>query len=57
MMLDDRRNLFSDDLQRFGTKILTQKFALFGILGWRERKNGALWLPAGFRTKIVLSVS
>jgi len=29
-------------------KILIQKFALFGFLGWRERKNGALWLPAGF---------
>jgi len=29
-MLDERRNLFPDDLQCFGTKILTQKFALFG---------------------------
>jgi len=33
MMLDERRNLFPDDLQWFGMKILTQKFALFGFLG------------------------
>ena len=38
-MLDKRRNLFLVDLQWFGTKILTQKFALFGFLGMEGKKN------------------
>jgi len=39
MMLDESRNLFPDDLQSFGTKILTQKFALFGFFGVEEKKK------------------
>jgi len=37
----------------FDPKILT--FWVFG--GGGKEKNEALWLPAGFRTKIVLSAS
>jgi len=36
---------------------VTQKFTFFGFLGWRERKNEALWLSAGFKTKTVLNTS
>ena len=32
LMLDERRNLLPDDLQWFGMRILTQKFALFGFM-------------------------
>jgi hypothetical protein len=38
-MLDERINLFSDDLQSFGMKILTQKFALFGFLEVEGKKK------------------
>jgi len=39
MMLDERRNLLSDDLQWFRTKILTQKFTLFGFLEVEGKKK------------------
>jgi len=49
-MLDERRNLFPDDLQLFGMKILTQKFALFGFLEVERAKEKMelCGLPVGF---------
>ena len=38
-MLDERGNLLPDDLQCFGMKILTQKFALFGFLEVEGKKK------------------
>jgi len=40
-MLDERRNLLSDDLQWFGMRILPEKFALFGIFEGGGKENGA----------------
>jgi len=38
-MLDERKNLLPDDLQLFGTKILTQKFTPFGFLEVEGKKQ------------------
>jgi len=37
-MLYEHRNLLPDDLQWFGMRILTQKFALFGFLKVEGKK-------------------
>jgi hypothetical protein len=42
LTLDERRNLFPDDLQWFGMKILTQKIVLFGFLEVEGKKNSAV---------------
>jgi len=38
LIFDERRNLLPDDLQWFGMRILTQKFALFGFLKVKGKK-------------------
>jgi len=52
-MLDERRNLLLDDLQRFGMRILTQKFALFGFLKVEGKKMVLGVWTDGFCTKTV----
>jgi len=50
---DERRNLLPDDLQSFGMRILTRKFAHFGFLKVEEKKMVlGVWID-GFCTKTI----
>ena len=52
-MFDEHRNLFPDDLQWFGMRILTEKFALFGFLKVEGKKMVLGVWTYGFCTKTV----